>query len=83
MTLLKIKVIDASGAALAAQSVKVSGSDALQTNANGMTQFLLGDEAALDIAINSKSCWSGAISALAKEEVFQQSAAGFTRLGAA
>ena len=81
MALLKIKVTDAAGAVLAGQSVKVSGSDALQTNAQGLTQFLLGDETALEIAINGQPCWSGATSALAKDEVFKQSAKGFTRVG--
>ena len=32
MTILKIKVVDASGADLAGQAVKVNGVDVLQTN---------------------------------------------------
>ena len=80
MTILKIKVVDASGADLAGQAVKVSGVDVLQTNSQGMAQFLLGEETPLDIAINGQSCWSGDTSVLARQEVFQQSSAGFTRV---
>ena len=82
MAILKIKVVDASGADLPGQTVKVSGMDALQTNEQGMAQFLLGDAASLEIAIDGKSCWSGDASALARQEVFQQSATGFARVGA-
>lgn len=82
MAILKIKVIDASGVDLAGQTVKVSGIDALQTNAQGMAQFLLGDEAVLDIAIGGQSCWSGPANTLARQEVFQQSATGFVRVHA-
>ena len=82
MGILKIKVVDASGADMAGLVVKLSGMDGLQTNAQGLAQFLLGDEAMLDIAINGKSCWSGNVTTLARQEVFQQSADGFSRVAA-
>ena len=81
MAILKVKVVDAAGSDLAGQAVKVSGIDALQTNAQGMTQFLITDVSMLDIAINGESCWSGDITALAKLETFQQSGLGFVRVG--
>ena len=80
MAILKIKVIDASGTDMAGLAVKLSGIDGLQTNEQGMAQFLLGDEATLDIAIGGKTCWSGNPAALARQEVFQQSANGFLRV---
>ena len=46
MGILKVKVVDASGADLAGQTVKLRGIDALQSNAQGMTQFLIEDAAA-------------------------------------
>ena len=82
MAILKIKVIDASGTDMAGLAVKLSGIDGLQTNEQGMAQFLLGDEAMLDIAIGGKSSWSGNAGALARQEVFQQSADGFLRVAA-
>ncbi len=80
MGILKIKVTDASGADLAGQTVKVSGIDGLQTNAQGMAQFLLDASGAIEIAINGSACWSGDVSALARQEVFQQAGSGFTRV---
>lgn len=81
MGILKIKLVDAGGADLAGQAVKVSGIDALQSNAQGMTQFLITDEATLDIAINGVACWSGDVAALAKLETFQQSGPSFVHVG--
>ena len=83
MGILKIKVVDAAGAPLAGQTVKVSGIDALQTNAQGMTQFLITDVAEFDIAIGGASCWAGNSAQLAREEVFEHSADGFKRVKAA
>ena len=82
MGILKIKVIDSAGGAMADQAVKVSGAGALQTNTQGIAQFLIDDGTALDIAINDKSCWSGEKGSLAREEVFQQAADGFKRIAA-
>ena len=45
-----------SGAALAGQTVKVSGAGALQTNEQGMAQFLTTHTAEFDIAIGGTSC---------------------------
>ncbi len=80
MAILKIKVIDASGTDLPGQTVKVSGIDALQTNAQGMVQFLIENGAGFEIFINGKSCWLGDTIALAKQEIFQQSGDDFTRV---
>ena len=79
---LKIKVVDASGAALAGQTVKVSGAGVLQTNADGMAQFLTENAAALDIEINGASVWAGNSGDLARDEVFRADGAGFARVGA-
>ena len=49
MGMLKIKVVDAAGAALAGQIVKISGADALQTSAEGMAQFLIESDVSIDI----------------------------------
>lgn len=80
MDILKIKVIDAAGAALADQAVKVSGTDKLKTNAQGMTQFLIDHGVLLDIEINGVVAWSGDSALLAKDEVFQASDTGFARI---
>jgi hypothetical protein len=80
MAILKIKLIDASGAALVNQTVKVSDAGVLQTNADGVTQFLLGDGGVIEIEIAGLSCWTGDSSKLSKEEVFQQSSSGFVRV---
>jgi hypothetical protein len=77
--ILKIKVVDSTGGVMAGQTVKVSGIEPLQTNTQGMAQFLISDAAAFDIAIAGKSCWSGDSTSLAREEVFQQAADGFKR----
>ncbi len=80
MPILRIKLVDASGAALAGQTIKISNSEDFQSNADGLAQFLLGDPELLTIHINGKSAWTGQSSLLAKEEKFQQSAAGFDRV---
>lgn len=80
MALLKIKVVDASGAALAGQSVKVSGADTLKTNGDGLTQFLIDSGTPLAIEINGVAAWSGDSGQLAKDEVFKVSGSGFTRV---
>ena len=82
MAILKIKVVDASGAALAGQTVKVSGAGVLQTNADGMAQFLTENAAALDIEINGASVWAGNSADLARDEAFRADGAGFARVGA-
>ena len=81
MGMLKIKLVDASGAPMAGQSVKVSGIDALQTSAQGMTQFLITDTAQFDIAIGGTSVWSGNSAELARDEVFKADGTGFARVG--
>ncbi len=80
MAILKIKVVDAAGAALASQAVKVSGSDTLKTNDAGMTQFLVDSGVPLVIEINGAAAWSGDSGQLAKDEVFQASGTGFARV---
>ena len=82
MAILKIKVSDAAGAALAGQAVKVTGCDVLQTDAGGMALFLIGSDAPLDIEINNKSCWAGDSAQLAREEEFKAQGASFKRVTA-
>ena len=82
MGMLKIKVVDASGAALAGQTVKVTGAGALQSGAEGMAQFLTESDAALDIEINGASVWSGNSAELARDEVFKAEGASFARVSA-
>ena len=82
MGMLKIKVVDATGAALAGQAVKISGAGALQTSVEGMAQFLAESDAVLDIEINGASVWSGNSAQLAREEMFKADGAGFTRVNA-
>ena len=82
MGLLKIKVVDATGAPLADQTGKVTGADALQTSAEGMVQFLTESNAALDIDINGASVWSGNSTELARDEVFKAEGASFARVSA-
>ena len=80
MGMLKIKVVDAAGAALAGQIVKISGADALQTSAEGMAQFLIESDVSIDIEINGASAWSSNSSQLVREELFKSEGAGFARV---
>ena len=82
MGMLKIKVVDASGTALAGQTVKVTGAGALQSSAEGMTQFLTESDVALDIEINDTSVWSGNSAELARDELFKAEGASFARVSA-
>ena len=82
MGMLKIKVVDAAGAALAGQTVKVSGAGALQSSAEGMTQFLTESDAVLVIEINGASVWSGNSAELARDELFKAEGASFARVSA-
>ena len=82
MGMLKIKVVDASGASLAGQTVKVSGAGALQSSAEGMTQFLTESDAAIVIDINGASVWSGNSAELARDELFKAEGASFARVSA-
>ena len=80
MPILKIKLTDAAGQALPGQTVKVSSSGVLQSNAEGVSQFLTESGAPLEIEINGVSSWAGSSDQLGKEEKFQQGAAGFVRV---
>ena len=82
MGMLKIKVVDAAGAPLLGQTVKVTGAGALQTNAEGMTQFLIDNDVPIDIEINGKSCWAGSSTQLSREEQFKAAGASFARVNA-
>lgn len=82
MGILKIKLADAAGAALAGQTVKVSGAGALQSNAEGMVQFLIENGIPLEIDINGTAAWSGNSSELVKDELFKATGAGFARVNA-
>ena len=80
MGMLKIKVVDAAGAPLAGQAMKVSVAGAVQSSAEGMTQFLTDTDAALQIDINGATVWSGNSAELARQEVFAQPANSFKRV---
>jgi hypothetical protein len=80
MAILKIEVVDAAGAPLEGQAVKVSGSDTLKTNTDGMTQFLIDSGVSLAIEINGVTAWSGDAGQLAKAEVFKVAGTGFVRV---
>ncbi len=82
MGILKIKTVDAAGAAIAGQTVKVSGAGALQTSAEGMAQFLIDSDASIEIEINGASVWSGNSAQLAREEQFKAEGASFARVNA-
>ena len=83
MGMLKIKVVDAAGAPLAGQTVKVTGAGALQSSAEGIAQFLTESGEALNIDINGASVWSGNSAELARDEVFKANGASFARVKAA
>ena len=80
MALVKIKLVDATGQALEGCTVKVTGSGALQTNADGRTQFLLENDVPMQVDINGVQAWAGNSSELARDESFQQNASGFIRI---
>lgn len=82
MAILKISVLDGAGQAMPGQLVKVTGCDSLQTNGQGLSQFLLDDGRVLEIEIGGVPVWTGNASELARDERFQQSGAGFSRLAA-
>jgi hypothetical protein len=80
MAILKIKVVDAADVALAGQSVKVSGTDTLKTNGDGLTQFLIDSGVSITIEINGVAAWSGDSGQLAKDEKFKAAGTGFVRV---
>ena len=80
MGMLSIKVVDAAGAALAGQTVKVSGAGSLQTSAEGTAQFLTESDTAIDVEINGVQVWSGNSADLARHEVFETHGPSFARL---
>ena len=81
MATLKVKLVAADGQALLGQTVKVSGCGPLQTNAEGLAQFLIESDVPMEIAVNSAVAWSGNSAQLAREEVFQQVGTAFVRTG--
>jgi hypothetical protein len=81
MAILKIKLVAADGQALLGQTVKVSGCSPLQTNSEGLAQFLIESDVPLAIEVNSAEAWSGSSAQLAREELFQQVGTGFVRTG--
>jgi hypothetical protein len=83
MAILRVKLVSAAGQPVSGQAVKVSGCDLLQTNAEGMAQFLLDGDADLEIEINGAMTWAGSPSGLSRDEVFTQTASGFVRTSGA
>lgn len=81
MPILRIKLTDAAGVALSSQTVNVSPMGELQSNADGIAQFLRGDAETVEIKINGQLAWTGSSGQLTKDESFQQSASGFVRVG--
>lgn len=79
MAILRIKLVSADGQPMSGQSVKVSDCDTLQTNAEGMAQFLLGAGVDLDIEVNAAVIWTGSRAQLSRDEVFTATASGFER----
>ena len=80
MPILRIKLVDAAGLALAGVAVAVSDVGELQSNADGITQFLTGGPAPVEITIHGKLAWTGDSGQLLKDEKFQQGPAGFARV---
>ena len=80
MPILKIKLVDASGHALPSQTVLVTDNGQLQSNADGIVRFLLGEPALISIEVNGLPTWTGRSDQLAREEKFQQGGAGFARV---
>jgi hypothetical protein len=83
MAILRIKLVSATGQPMSGQSVKATGCDALQTNTEGLVQFLLGGDPALEIEINGSVTWAGSRSDLSRDEVLTQTASGFVRASGA
>lgn len=83
MAILRIKLIGTAGQPMPGQSVKATGCDALHTNTEGMVQFLLDGDPALEIEINGSTTWAGSRSQLSRDEVFTQTASGFVRTSGA
>ena len=81
MPILRIKLLGAAGLALSSHTVNVSPMGDLQSNADGIAQFLRGDAEHVEIKINGQLVWAGNSDQLAKEESFKQSASGFSRVG--
>ena len=80
MAILKVKLVNASDQPLSGQTVKVTGCGELQTNAEGIAQFLMGAEVSLDIHVNGALSWSGKPAELAREELFKQNGSAFVRV---
>lgn len=83
MPLIKIMVCDASSQPLAGLDVVLSKCGALKSNAQGLVQFLAGEPVASELTIGGVVVWAGSLAELTRNEVFMQSASGFTRMPAA
>jgi hypothetical protein len=76
MPFLKLSFLDASGAGVPGLSVQINGAaEALNTNGDGMVQFLLEEQAQYTIA--GAQVWQGDSAALQRQMSFKQAAAGF------
>jgi hypothetical protein len=78
MPLLKLSFLDASGAGVPGLSVQINGAaEALNTNGDGMVQFLLEEQAQYTIRAAGAQVWQGDSAALQRQMSFKQAAAGF------
>jgi hypothetical protein len=76
--IVKFQFHDASGQNLSGVQVKLSGNGTLQTNAEGLVQFLVDDAPALVLEANDKQIWTGGSADLTARQVFRQTDTGFS-----
>jgi hypothetical protein len=75
MPIFKIKVVDEQGAGLAGVSVNVTDCFPLDTNAEGLVQFLTAGRVTVTIA--GQAVWTGDAAQAASPQLFRREGAGF------
>ena len=79
MPIVRIKVCDASSQPLVGMSVALSDCGDLQTNGDGLVQFLAGESVPAKLAIGGTVVWTGNLGELTRNELFTQSGSNYTR----
>ncbi len=77
--IVRFQIQDAAGQNLKGLSVKLSGNGSLDTNADGLAQFLVEDASNMTLEIQGSPVWSGSSAELQSREVYRQTDTGFAR----
>ncbi len=77
--IVRLQFQDANGQAVSGVAVNLSGNGSLDTNADGLAQFLVDDAASLVLKVSGNTVWSGASADLQARELFRHNGTEFVR----